>query len=510
MKVTLYTDDLRDAEVDLVAVGVFSDEPDRGLAFAHLNRGVEGALERACRDEDFRGTIGQTLVFNAGRGSGVRASRVLVYGFGEREHYTAEIARQYAGAASRVAKKVGAKSSAIALTILDAPQQEVAAVSLIVAMTEGAVLGAYSFDQYLTREKRELSLAEVRIAFVAEDVLGVKGATLRQAVLRGQSIAAAVSLARDLVNEPANTLNPAELAERARRIAKEKNLAFKLLGPRDMEKQEMGLFVGVSRGSENEPRLIHLTYTPESPSKDARVIALVGKGLTFDAGGLSLKTSEGMMDMKADMGGGAAVLGTMQAIAELKPNAIVHGIVGAAENMPDGRAIRPGDVLKSKRGLSVEVVNTDAEGRLVLADVLAYAQEQGAKEVIDVATLTNACVVALGRAMGGVFASDEGMAQRIELAWKRSGEAFWRMPLDVALKEQLKSEVADLKNLGDRFGGAITAALFLKEFVGPDVLWAHLDIAGPVLSSKEVGYLAKGATGFGVRTLVEYVTGSLG
>jgi leucyl aminopeptidase len=505
MKVTLYTDDLRDAPVDLAAVGVFSDEPDRGLAFAHLNRGLDGALEGACRDEDFKGSVGQTLVFNVS--SGVRAKRILVYGYGERERYTPEAARQFAGAASRCAQKVGARSAAIALSIQDPPSPEAGVVDLIRAMSEGAFLGSYQFVEYLTKERKPPSLEEVRIAFAADDVIGVKGATLRAAVIRGQAIAQGVSFARDLVNEPANTLTPVELTERIRKMAKEKNLAFKMLGPRDMEKQGMGLFLGVSRGSENEPRLIHVMYTPADAPRDARQVALVGKGLTFDAGGLSLKTSEQMETMKADMGGAAAVAGALSAIADLKPPCVVHGIIGAAENMPDGRAIRPGDVLRSKKSLTVEVINTDAEGRLVLADVIAYAEEQGIQEIVDVATLTGACMVALGRSIGGCFVNDEEVAKLMEAAWKRSGEMFWRMPLESQLMELLKSEVADIKNLGERYGGAITAALFLKEFVSPGVKWAHLDIAGPVLSAKEVGYNTKGATGFGVRTLVEYVDG---
>lgn len=500
---TLYTDDLRDAPVDLIAVGVFSDEPDRGLAFSHLNRGLDGVLERACREEEFKGTAGQTIVVNIS--SELMAKRVFVYGFGERERYGAEAARQFAGAASRLAHKVGARSSALALTTREGGPSETGVIDLVRAMSEGAVLGGYAFNEYRTKEKKPPLLEEVRIAFVAEDVQGVKGATLRAAVLRGQSIAAGVSLARDLINEPANTLTPVELSERARRMAKDKNLAFRVLGPRDMERQGMGLLSGVARGSENEPRLIHLTYTPENVKRDARVLALVGKGLTFDAGGLSLKSSEGMLGMKADMGGAAAVLGAMQAIADVKPACIVHGIVGAAENMPDGKAIRPGDVLRSKKGVTVEVVNTDAEGRLVLADAMTYAQEQGAKELIDVATLTGACMVALGRVTAGAFMNDEGMAERLAAAWSRSGELFWRMPLETELREALKSDVADIKNMGDKYGGAITAALFLMEFVEPEVVWAHLDIAGPVMAEKDAGYIVKGGTGFGVRTLVEYV-----
>lgn len=506
MKLTLYTDDLRDAPVDLVAVGVFSDEPDRGLAFAHLNRALEGALERACREEEFKGSAGQTLIFNVAQG--VKARRVLAYGFGERDKYAPEAARQLAGVAARTANKVGAKSMAIALTIRELPPPGERVVDLIRAIAEGSVLGGYRFNEYVTKEKKAPPLEETRIAFVAEDVQGVKGATLRAAVMRGQSIASAVCFARDLVNEPPNTLTPAELAERIRRMAKEKDLACKILGPREIERQGMGLLLGVARGSENEPRLIHLTYTPDGGGKNGRSIALIGKGLTFDAGGLSLKTNEGMVDMKADMGGAACVAATMQAIAELKPPHIVHAIIAAAENMPDGKAIRPGDVLRSKKGITVEVLNTDAEGRLVLADAMAYAEEQGINEMIDVATLTGACVVALGRIIGGAFTGDEETAASLRAAWERSGELFWRMPLEPQLRELLKSDVADIKNIGERFGGAITAALFLKEFVVADRKWAHLDIAGPVLSTKESGYTPKGGTGFGVRTLVEYIIGA--
>ena len=234
-------------------------------------------------------------------------------------------------------------------------------------------------------------------------------------------------------------------------------------------------------------------------------MCLVGKGLTFDAGGLSLKTAEGMVEMKIDMGGAAAVIGAMQALAALKPGCVVHGIVGAAENMPDGNAIRPGDVIASKKGLTVEIMNTDAEGRLVLADALAYAQDYKPTDLVDLATLTGACMVALGKVTAGAFAREDDLAEDLALAWKESGEAFWRLPLDPALADQLDSDVADLKNLGDRFGGAITAALFLQAFVDDGVRWAHLDVAGPVFAAKAAGHTPKGATGFGVRTLAALV-----
>jgi leucyl aminopeptidase len=504
MKLTLYTDDLREAPVDLLALGVFSDEPDRGLAFAHLNRALDGALEQACRDEEFKGAPGQTVCFNVGQG--VRARRILVYGFGERDRYDAEAARRFAGVAGRICRGVSAASLALVLTVRDVPDQDHRVVELVEGLAEGVFLGGYAFSTYLTKERKELRLKDVRIAFAAEDVQGVKGAALRNALVRGQVLAEAVMAARDLVNEPANTLTPTLMAEIAKRVAKTHGLGFKVLGPKDMEKQGMGLLLGVAKGSEEEPRLIHITYEPAGLAKDAPVICFVGKGLTFDSGGLSIKDSESMMAMKNDMGGGAAVIGAMQAIAQLKPACTVHGIVAATENMPDGRAIRPGDVLRSKKGLTVEVLNTDAEGRLALADAIAYALELEPTDLIDVATLTGACMVALGRLTAGYFASDEDTAQDVSKAIQRSGERFWRLPLETELREMLKSDIADIKNIGERWGGAITAALFLKEFVdGAPVRWAHLDIAGPVVSQKDTGYLAKGGTGFAVRSLVEYV-----
>jgi leucyl aminopeptidase len=501
MKVSLYTDDLRAAATDLIGVGVFSDEPDRSLAFSHLNRGLDGALEQACRDEDFKGRPGQTVVFNV-RG-GVQAKRIVVHGYGEREKYSAESARQFAGNIARVAQRVGARSLAMQLTVVDAPAPAHKVLELMRALAEGAILGAYSYTEYRTKEQRTHLLDDVRVALVAEDVQGVKGAALRTALAKGQVIAEAVALARNLVNAPANVMNPLELADRARRVAKTYDLDYKALGPKELERAGMALHLGVARGSVHEPRLIHLTYAP--PQKSDKTIALVGKGLTFDAGGLSLKTAEGMMEMKIDMAGGAAVIGAMQAIAQLKPPVNVHGIIGAAENMPDGNAIRPGDILRSKKGLTVEILNTDAEGRLVLADCLAYAQELKPTEIVDLATLTGACMVALGRTAGGAFINDEDFARELAASWESSGESFWRMPLLGELREQLISDVADIKNIGDRYGGAITGALFLKEFIDPGVRWAHLDIAGPVFSAKEAGYVPKGATGFGVRTLVDLV-----
>ncbi|MCA9552289.1 MAG: leucyl aminopeptidase [Myxococcales bacterium] len=503
MKLSLYTDDLREAPVDLLAVGVFSDEPDRGLTFAHLNRGLDGALESACREEDFKGRPGQTLVFNVG--GGLLAKRVLVYGYGPRAGYGPEAARRLAGEAARVALKVGAASMALQLTIPEQGDGEPQSVlALVQALAEGAELGTYRYVEYRTKEQRPTALKEAKVAFVAEDVQGIRGAQLRAALQKGQAMADAVAVARDLVNCPPNVLTPIELSERAKKVAKAHELAIKVLTVRDMERQNMNLHLGVGKGSRNEPRLVHMTYTPDKKTSD-RVICLVGKGLTFDAGGLSLKPADGMMEMKIDMGGAAAVIGAMQAVANLKPGCVVHGIIGAAENMPDGNAIRPGDIITGKKGISVEILNTDAEGRLVLADALAYAQDQRPTDIVDLATLTGACMVALGKLTAGAFVREEDLAEDLAAAWKESGEAFWRMPLDGALRDQLDSDVADIKNLGERWGGAITAALFLQAFVDEGVRWAHLDVAGPVFSGKAAGHTPKGATGFGVRTLAALV-----
>ena len=503
MKLSLYTDDLREAPVDLVALGVFSDEPDRGLAFSQLNTALNGVLAQACKDEDFKGNPGQSVVVNVASAGGAR--RIMVYGYGPRAKYTSEAARRFAGSVARAARKVGAASVALKLSVLDVPSPTESVMMLVQSLAEGIELGYYRYDTYRRKERSEGRLEEVHVAFAAEDVQGLKGAELRDALRRGQRLATAVAFARDLVNAPPNDLTPNELADRAKTMAKKNELACKILGVRDLERQKMRLHLGVGQGSRNEPRLIHLTYTPEDKNRSDRVVCLVGKGLTFDAGGLSLKTSEGMMEMKIDMGGAAAVLGAMEAVALLRPRCIVHGIVGAAENMPDGNAIRPGDIIEGKKGVTVEVLNTDAEGRLVLADALAYAQELKPTDLIDLATLTGACMVALGRLTGGAFTDHEEMADDLIASWQESGESFWRMPLNPDLQEQLKSDLADIKNIGERWGGAITAALFLKAFVDEGTRWAHLDIAGPVSSNKEHGYTHKGGTGFGVRTLISYI-----
>lgn len=504
MRISLYTDELKLAPAQLIALAIGSEEPDRGLVFSELNNALGGVLEAACTDEDFTGKRGQRVLVNVAA-EGLSARRVMLYGVGPRAALEGEVVREFAGASARAAREVGAEVLALQLPFKESPAPVEHVLEVVQAVAEGAELGHYRFDKYRTKEVRPSKLVELRLAFVAEDVPGVRGTQLREAIARGQQIAAGVGLARDLTNEPANVLYPTELADRAKAMAKAHNLSYKILGSRDLKQQEMRLHLAVAQGSERSPRLIHLSHYPEDKKKGAPVVALVGKGLCFDAGGLSLKTSEGMMDMKVDMAGAAAVLGAMQAIADIAPDCVVHGIVAAAENMPDGKATRPGDVVKSKKGLTVEILNTDAEGRLVLADALAYAQEQKPSVIIDLATLTGACMVALGPETAAAFTAHEPLASALAQAWGQTGERFWRMPLVPEIKAQLKSEVADLKNIGKRWGGAISAALFLQHFVDADTPWAHLDIAGPVTAEKTGGYIVEGGTGFAVRTLVRYV-----
>jgi leucyl aminopeptidase len=314
----------------------------------------------------------------------------------------------------------------------------------------------------------------------------------------------AVCLARDLVNEPAMTLTPVAMERRARAVARAKGLGIRVLGPAELKREKMGAYLAVAQGSDNPPRLVHLSYKPKGKPRGR--VALVGKGLTFDSGGLSLKTNEYMLDMKCDMSGSAAVIGVLSALPALAPRVEVHGLLAMAENMPSARSYRPGDVLVTRSGKTVEVNNTDAEGRLVLADALSYAQKLKPSAIIDLATLTGACVVGLGPLCTGVMGNDPAMIESVLDAAVTAGEKMWPLPLYEEYLEQLKSEVADMKNTGERYGGALTAGLFLKEFVDERLPWVHLDIAGPAFVDKDQPYAPKGGTGAGVRTVLEYLS----
>jgi len=453
-----------------------------------VDRELDGLLSRCAKEEEFTGKEGQILSLHTHGKLG--AQRIAALGIGKEkdEDRTLEQLRVAACRAVKLARSVGAKSLAIAGPF-ETP-------SRVQAAAEGASLGAYVFDRY-KKEKKPLKLGAVELL-----VPGKATRELDEAAQLGAEIAAAVCVARDLVNEPPVRATPAALAAAARKTAEEAGLECEVLGRAQIEKLGMNLFLAVARGSAEEPQLVRLSYDP--PRAKGSPVALVGKAITFDSGGLSLKTAQGMEDMKTDMAGAAAVIASMRLIAAMKPPFPVRGYFGACENLPSGTAYKPGDVIVGKSGTSVEVLNTDAEGRLVLADVLAWAVEEKPAAVLDMATLTGAILVALGPWTAGLFSNDDRLAAELTAAAAATGEPVWRMPLPPEMEELIKSPVADLKNTGGRFGGAINAALFLQHFVGK-VPWAHLDIAGPASLDKERGYNARGGTGAGVRLVAEWI-----
>jgi leucyl aminopeptidase len=362
------------------------------------------------------------------------------------------------------------------------------------AIAEGAILGLYGFTKY---KKPEYESIEEMLIVVRERE---KVPIVEAAIGKGKLVASATNLARDMVNEPANYMTPTRMAEIAKEIAGKYDLELKVFDREDMEAMGMGALLGVAKGSNQPPKLIILTYKGDEHSEKA--LGFLGKGITFDSGGISIKPSEGMEEMKDDMAGAAAAMTAVVAIAQLKPKINVTAVIPTAENLPSGTALKPGDVLKAMNGKTIEIISTDAEGRLILADALSYAQKLGLSPLIDLATLTGACRVALGTLYSGLFGNDQDLVDRVRKATESTGERMWQMPMPEEYKEQNKSEIADIKNAGNRHGGAITAALFLAEFV-PNIPWVHIDIAGTAFSAKESGYMVKGATGVGVRTLVE-------
>jgi leucyl aminopeptidase len=418
--------------------------------------------------------------------SGFKAKRILLVGLGKLS--TADV-RKAAGTAVRFAKPRKLRE----LTIAVPEGLDLAAAAR--AVVEGAYVGDFDPDTYRS-DRKDQSIEQLNI-------LG-SGPAVEAGVRDGVILGEAQNFTRTLVNEPSNVLTPTVLGERAAAMCSQFGLKCEVFGADKLKELRMGAFWGVTKGSQEPPALIVMTYEPKGAAK-APVLGLVGKGITFDTGGISIKPADGMEKMKYDMAGGAAMIGAMQAIAQLKPAVKVIGIVCAAENMPSGSAMKPGDVQIAMSGKSIEIINTDAEGRLVLADGLAYARQLGATHLIDAATLTGACVVALGMINAGVFSNDEETYRHFTDALQTSGERFWRLPVEDDYRDQIKSNIADIMNTGgSRWGGAISAAMFLKEFVD-DTPWIHLDIAGVAWSEEQKPWMAKGPSGIAVRTITEWV-----
>jgi leucyl aminopeptidase len=492
MNVTVSGEPLASAATDAVVVGVYADDKKLREPAARVNEASGRALADVLEAEKFQGKAGAvTHLHSNGR---LPARRVVVVGLGKRAETTPETVRRAAAAALRRARDLGAR--AVSTEVLG---DRLPARARAQAVVEGAILGTYTFDRY----KREKSDKQVQTLQLVEPD-GRRRREAADGARRGEVFAQATWLARDLINAPANEVNPTHLAKVALDLAKEAGLGVQVFERADCRKMGMGAFLGVAAGSEQPPKFIHLTYTPKGRSR--RRVAVIGKGITFDSGGLDLKTAEGMLRMKNDMSGAAAVLGIMKALPQLAPAVEVHGLIAATENMPSGTATRPGDILRAMNGTTIEIGNTDAEGRLTLADAICYAsQNVGADEIIDMATLTGACVVALGPLCSGLFSNDRALANRLLAAAETAGERVWQLPLLDEYREHLKSDVADLNNVGPRGGGAINAGLFLKEFAG-NKPWAHLDIAGPAFIEKDTALAPKGATGYAVRTILTYLT----
>jgi leucyl aminopeptidase len=492
LQITVVGGRIDNVKADAIVVNIFEGAKQPAGAAVAIDEALDGTISSLLDRGETKGKFGEVSVIHTfGR---LPARMVALVGSGKRAEFDLDKVRESAGEFCRALRKLNCRK--IATTLDSAREDGMEAEAVAQAIAEGAILGLYSFAQYKKPEYEDIE--EMLIApNETEDV-----PLIESSVSRGKAIAEATNLARDMVNEPANVMTPGRMAEVAGEIAGRYGLELGVLERADMEAMGMGALLGVAEGSNQPPKLITLRYKGDDRSKKA--IGLLGKGITFDSGGISIKASEGMDEMKSDMAGGAAVMAAMAAIAQLKPRINVAAMIGAAENLPSGAALKPGDVLKTMNGKTIEVISTDAEGRLTLADVLSYAQKLGLSPLIDLATLTGACRVALGTLYSGLFGNNQGLADKILQASQRSGERMWQMPMPEEYKEQNKSEIANIKNVGNRAGGAITAALFLAEFVG-DVPWVHIDIAGTAFSTKESGYRVKGATGVGVRTLVELV-----
>ncbi|NNC78934.1 MAG: leucyl aminopeptidase [Acidimicrobiales bacterium] len=475
MPLTITTARSAPATAELVGIGVFSDR-DRPKSLPDTVLDSRG----------FEGTLGKTMIVESKKGL------VAAVGLGAADDFTANSLRTAGASFSRAArrhKNVATSVLADAVKEIDGLDQTAAAQ----ALAEGLELGHYEFTTYKSKAKKQ-KLAKVVVA-------GSTSAGVKRSLAVGAGIAEGQMLARTFVNEPGGTLTPPIFARRVQTMARDKGLTCKVMDLAAIKKAKLGGLLGVNRGSTNHPRFVELTYSPKGKAKGT--LAFVGKGITFDAGGLSIKTGNGMMTMKCDMGGAAAVVGAMSALKAAGVQSRVRAYIPMTDNMLGGDATRPGDVLKIRNGKTIEVLNTDAEGRLVLADALSLASEKKPDAIVDLATLTGACVVALGPKIAGLMSNDDDFAQDVADAADRAGERVWRLPLPDDYKSMFDSPVADMKNIGGSYGGALTAGLILSEFVGEGIPWVHLDIAGPAWTDSEDAVTRKGGTGFGVRTLVD-------
>ena len=483
------------AKLDSQALVTYAFEQDDPIqsVLSELDAAVGGALGKLAKSGELTGKSLEMALLHFP--AGIAAERVLVVGAGKRNKFTTVELRRLAGAALRYLKSRSVKR--LAFLVREDDRNAAAAQ----AVTEGLLIADFESDKYKTEKKNDKEIESALLAgFASAPAAGTEAA-----ISRGRTIALSQNFTRDLVNEPSNRLTPTMLADRAQSMAREAGLAVDILDEKRITDLKMGAILSVAQGSAEPPRLIVVTYTPPETRPGAPVIGLVGKAITFDTGGISIKPAEGMEKMKYDMAGGATMLGVMRAIAALKPAVKVIAVVPATENMPGGRAQKPGDVQIATSGKSIEVLNTDAEGRLVLADGIAYAKQLGCTHLVDAATLTGAIVVALANVNVGVFGNNTAFTERVLASARAAGEKMWPMPVDDDYREMIKSSIADIQNISNfKGGGASTAAAFLREFA-QDMPWVHLDIAGTAWLDDAKPWAAKGASGVAVRTLVDLI-----
>ena len=493
MQITLVTQPFAAIETDALVSYVFEETDLVQGRIAEIDRAAGGLLRKLAKSGELTGKMLEFTLVHAP--AGLKAARLLLVGVGKREQYSIAALRKVAGAALRHLKARSVKNLAFLVREGHAAEESAQAIA------EGVLAGNFETDKYKTEKKNDKNIETVLLAGSSD----AERASAEKGLSKGRIIAEAQNFTRDLVNEPSNKLTPRILAEKAEAMAKGAGLSVEILDEKKIADLKMGALLSVAQGGPEPPRVIVVTYTPANLKPGAPVIGLVGKAITFDTGGISIKPADGMEKMKYDMAGGATMLGVMRALAALKPSVKVICVVPSSENMPGGKAQKPGDIQTAMSGKTIEVLNTDAEGRLVLADGVHYAKQLGATYLVDAATLTGAIVVALANVNVGVFGSDQPFTDRLLASSKAVGEKMWQMPIDDDYREFIKGTVADIQNIGSgKGGGAIAGAMFIKEFTG-DTPWIHLDIAGTAWNDDAKPWLAKGPTGVALRTLVHLV-----
>ncbi len=486
MKVLGINDSLLDFSGEGLAIGLFEDKLELTGDLEALDGKLSGLVSEIITEADFKGKPGSSIVT---RVIGMGFKKLMIFGLGKSDKLKFETLRKVAGNMAKAARREKCKTVGVSLPVVNSNP-----AGTVQAIAEGIELALYK-DVRFKSEKDESTVVE------SASLIGFAGQ--EAAIEKANIICSGVFLARELVAAPANVIDSVTFADMAIDLANTYGLELKILEKADCEALNMGAFLGVARASDIPPKFIHMIYKPAGTPR--KRVAIVGKGLTFDSGGLNLKVGASSIEMmKTDMGGAGATFGAAKAIAQLKPDVEVHFISAVTENMINGNAMRPGDILTASNGKTIEIINTDAEGRLTLADSLVYADKLGVDAIVDLATLTGACVVALGNDIAGLWSPDNEFADQLIAAAESSGEKLWKMPFEESYFESMKSPIADMKNIGARTGGAISAAVFLKQYV-KDTTWAHMDVAGPVWTDKDKDYNPTGATGYGVRTLVDWV-----